>query len=670
MRYFFLILSATFVQLISFQSQAVTLSCGFIHPIKKTMLKRHIKFNDYSSNIEARTIDQYIKTLDGSKLYLLKSDVATIKNLLKGFYKRIESRGDCQPIEQVQQLYVKRVKERYEYAKKFLDDKYKFDKEVKILLDSTKREYPKDVAEADKYQTDYIHFQIASFLATDTKIDEAKKMVVKRYERALKRIEEQKAQELYAEYLDAFAHALDPHSSYFSQEKLEEFQIQMRLSLEGIGATLSSQDGYTVIEQLIKGGAAESSGLLEVQDKIMAVGQNETGDYELIIDMPLNEVVRLIRGPKGTKVRLKILRQKGGETEKLEVTLVRRKINLEDEAAKIRYVDQEVKGKKKKIGILELPSFYYDGSEKGRSCYNDVRNLLSEAESKKVDGLVLDFSQNGGGSLEEAVKLAGLFFKKGNVVKTRGGMQADVLADTDPTVNYAGPLVILTSRFSASASEIVAGALKDYKRAVVVGADHTFGKGSVQSVVELDRSARLGAPKITIGMFFIPGGDSTQHKGVEADVVLPSVYSQDEIGEKSLDYSLPPKTIQSFVSQEAYVNSGKDRWIPVDKNVVKELQGRSKERVTKSKDFDKVREEIKKSQKNEKEIFLADVLKEKDSKKEKEEEAKRKKRDPNFREQEYMERADVKEAVSVVLDLVELQNPNNVVAGAVKSDEG
>ncbi|MCB0393363.1 MAG: tail-specific protease, partial [Bdellovibrionales bacterium] len=219
-------------------SQAVTLSCGFVHPIIKTMLKRHIKYNDYTSNIESRTIDQYIKTLDGSKLYLLKDDVSTIRDTLKGLYKRLENRGDCQPLERVHQLYTNRIKERFEFAKDFLGEKYKFDKSVKIDLDSDKREFAKNKKEAEKYESDYIHFQIASFLASDMKLDEAKKLVLKRYERALKRVEEQQSQELYADYLDSFARSLDPHSSYFSQERLEEFQIQMRLSLEGIGATL------------------------------------------------------------------------------------------------------------------------------------------------------------------------------------------------------------------------------------------------------------------------------------------------------------------------------------------------------------------------------------------------------------------------------------------------
>ncbi len=665
----FQVLLIKIILLVGFSSaQAASLKCPFIHPVINTMLRQHIVYNKYSSNLESRSIDQYIKHLDSSKLYLLKSDIPVIKKTLKGLFSKLDKRGgNCDAIHAVHKIYVKRVEERSKFAEKFLGDNYKFDDKVSILLDSDSREFPRNTKEANKFQSNYIHFQIANFKASEMKLKEAKDLVIKRYKRALKRLAEQDQEDIYSDYLDAFAHSLDPHSSFLSKEKLEEFQIQMRLSLEGIGATLSSQDGYTVIEQLIKGGAAEGSGLLESQDKIIAVGQGAKGDFEPIIDMPLNEVVRMIRGKKGTKVRLKILRRKAGETERFEVTLIRKKINLEEEAANIRYVKREVDGKKRTIGVIEFPSFYLDPREGGRSCSRDIKKLLVEANKKKVDGIVLDMSTNGGGSLDEAVNVAGLFFKTGNVVKTRGGRFSEALADKDPDVNYTGPLVVLTSRFSASASEIVAGALQDYKRAVIVGADHTFGKGSVQTVRDLPPG--LGAFKVTIGMFFVPGGKSTQHRGVEADVVLPSPYSLDDIGEKSLDYSLPPKEIGSFLSSDAYVKSGKDFWRQLDKKTLSKLQKGSKARVAKNKEFKKIVEDLKKAKKKDKRIHVSEVLKEKDEKVAKEAETKKKRKDPNFREKEYMKRADLQEAINVTADLVQYYDVKQVVAGSNKSDD-
>ena len=248
------------------------------------------------------------------------------------------------------------------------------------------------------------------------KLEEAKKNVIKNYDRAVKRAQETNQDDLFSGYLDSFARALDPHSSFFSRDVLEDFEIQMRLSLEGIGATLSSQDGFTVVEQLVPGGAAAKSGLIEPQDKIIAVGQDK-GPMENVIDMDLKDVVKKIRGNKGTKVRLTILRKSGEGKKRFDIALTREKVNLEDEAASIIFTEKEINGQKKKLGILNFPSFYADSRRGGRSSAADMKKLIKEAVDKKADGLVLDLSNNGGGSLEDAVKIAGLFFQTGNVVK-------------------------------------------------------------------------------------------------------------------------------------------------------------------------------------------------------------------------------------------------------------
>ena len=644
-------------------ASAATLACPFLYPIITAMLQEHIIHNAVNTNLEHKTVEQYIKFLDGAKIYFLESDVNKIKGLLKGIYKNLQKQS-CENIMTVHKMHLKRIKERMKFAQRFLGKKYKFNSKESLLLDNSKRKYPKTKAQLESFQEKYIHFQVANFKVADMELDEAKKQVIKRYRRDFNQLNSQNTEKLYANFLYAVARSLDPHSDFLSKERLEDFEMQMRLFLEGIGASLSSENGYTVIENLIKGGAAEASRLLQVEDKILAVAQGTKGAFVPIIDMPLNEVVQLIRGPKGTKVRLKILRpMPNKKSNHFQVTLIRRKINLEDNAAKVHYINHPVKSskrskkKKKTIAILELPSFYLDSSaqRKGRSVYRDVKKLLHQIKKKKTDGLVLDLSSNGGGILTEAVKVAGLFFKTGNVVQTKGKDQefsSGILSDKDPQVNYPGPLVILTSRFSASASEIVAGALKDYERAVIAGADHTYGKGSVQSVVHLSKD--IGAFKVTMGMFFIPGGDSTQHKGVISDIILPSIYSREDIGEQYLDYSLPPKVIKSFISKTAYIDKGRHSWKRITKSILKKLTALSKKRVGESEDFKEILAEIEKNKKDDKIIHIEEILNEDEEIKEKKEIAKQKSRDPEFRDKEYLKRADIKEAVHITADLIDI----------------
>lgn len=646
--------------LVHSQAFAGNLTCQYVRPIVETMLGQHLLHNQFNTNLQNRTVDQYIKSLDSAKLYFLKSDVETIKKTMGDMYGLLAKR-DCTALEKVQEIYAKRVAEREAYAKKYLGADFKINKESKIDLDSDKREWASTVEALNKYQEDYIQFQVANFVAGEMKLDEAKDQVKRRYERAVKNLKTGKTEDLYVAYLDAAARALDPHSSFLSREALEDFEIQMKLSLEGIGATLSSQDGYTVIEQLVTGGAAQKSGQLMTQDKIIAVGQGDSGPLEPVIDMPLKDVVRLIRGKKGTKVRLSILRKEGDKTSRLMVGLIRQKIALEEDAAKIHYVDHKLNGKKVKLGVIDLPSFYADTKRGGKSSSKDVKKLLADAKKNKVDGLVLDLSSNGGGSLEDAVILAGLFFKTGNVVATQGTRgSADVLADDDSTVDYDGSLVILTSRLSASASEIVAGALKDYKRAIIVGGDHTFGKGSVQSVVPLPN--QLGAIKVTVGMFYIPGGASTQHQGVSADITLPGAFDRDEVGEKSLEYSLPPKTIKPFVSETAFVTAGTGAWKQVDEKIITELKNNSEKRVSSNEEFKKIQTDLEKAIAKGKQVTVAEILDKKDETKANEEKRKARQKSAKFRQEEYLKRPEIKEATAILADLINVQTRPNVLA--------
>lgn len=668
------------------RAQALELSCVHLYPIQMKYLEKHVNFSKLSKNLETRTIEQFVKRLDGSKLYLLDKDVKDIEKMMANVFEKTRNK-DCSSLDKANQLFIKRVQERVAYAKKFLGQKFKYDPKVQIQRDPQDRPRPKSLAEANKFHENYMQYQVASYLATDMKLEEAKQQIVRNYERALKRIQEFKKEDILSSYLDSFARALDPHSSYLSADALQDFEISMRLSLEGIGATLSSQDGFTVIEQLVPGGAAALSGKLKNKDRITAVAQGKDGSFQNVIEMELRDVVKLIRGPKGSEVRLKVLRKTAKEAQNFEVTLVRDKIKLEDEAASITYLDREVNGQKLKIGLLNLPSFYADNRKDGPSAATDMKKLLADANKNKADAVVLDLSNNGGGSLRDAVDIAGLFFGTGNVVKQSQRVTSEIeqinyetLRDTDSTVDWSGPLVILTSRVSASASEIVSGTLQDYKRAVVVGGDHTFGKGTVQSVEYLPPG--LGAIKTTVGMFFTAGGASTQHRGVGGDLVFPSAYAIEEVGEKTLDYSLPPKKIHDFLSPSAYVAEGSGAWLPLSKDTLKKLKEKSEPRVLAAQGFKKIKDELEKFKKRGKMIIVGDLVKdhkEKENNKEKNGEKDKSKelakKDPadiessleeeeglnlsrEERKKKYLERADVVEAVNVAADLaIELKSP-------------
>jgi carboxyl-terminal processing protease len=627
-----------------------SLDCNWVDPVQSAFLSNHLVYKEKDAELQKRVTAQFIKHLDPAKIYLLESDVDGIKAKMKNVFELV-AKKDCKFATESQELLVKRVTERTDYIKKALGKDFKFNKETEFVYDPDKKTFPKTDKEANEFLDKYIQFQVANYLATGMKLDEAKGRVIKNYERNFKRLKETKTDDLIAGYLNAFALSLDPHSTFFSKDYYEDFNIDMKLTLEGIGATLSQDDGFTTIESLVTGGAAAKSGVLEPKDKIVAVSKKD-GKMENVIDMDLKEVVKLIRGPKGTKVKLSVLRKEAGANKKFDVELTREKISLEDNAITIYYEDKVINGEKKKVGIINFPSFYADSNRGGRSSAADLKKIIAEAKAKKVNGIVIDLSSNGGGSLDDAVKIGGLFIKTGNIVKQSAMKKSEsALADEDKTVDWSGPLVILTSRVSASASEILSGAMKDYNRAVIVGSDHTYGKGSIQTVMPIP--GELGALKITIGMFFTPGGYSTQHRGVEADVHIPSPYELDEIGEKSMDYSLPPKKIDSFLSKEAYVENGGDKWLQLKPDWMKTIKSRSEERVSKNEEFKKINEELEKTKKLGKTIRVSDILKEKGEKEKKVK--KTKYADKATKEKEYLKRADIQEATNVLQDLILLE---------------
>lgn len=629
------------------------MQCVLLPQLFDAYMKGHYLHKTMTDQIRSNAIEQLIKNMDPSKTLLLDSDVAQLRAQTQQIFSSIQ-KGDCTLLEKAYTRLAERAKENEDFVRGFLNKTYQLDETAEIRLDPDKRKFPATVTEKQDILKGLIHFQISNYLLTKMKLEEAKSQLVHRYELITKRIKERQGENPVNGFAEAFASALDPHSSYLSPDNLEDFQIGMQLSLEGIGAQLSSEDGFTVIEDTIPGGGAEKTGMLKPKDKIIAVAQ-ENQKPAPVIDMDLRDVVKLIRGKKGTKVILTILRQ-GEKTETFDLAIVRDKIDMKDSAAKITYETRTIGNRKVKLGVIDLPSFYGGGGKGGRSCSADVRALLEEAKREKAEGIVLNLARNGGGLLDEAVKISGLFIHRGGVVATKDSAKnKQVLEDQDDSVAWKGPLVVLISRFSASASEILAGALQDYRRALIVGSDHTFGKGSVQAVVNLPPG--LGAMKVTTGMFFIPGGKSTQHSGVTSDIVLPPVYAIEDVGEKTLDYSLPAQSMEPFVSAESNSSRAELRWDPIDAKLVPVLATRSRERVGKNSKFAEIKREIEEAAKNKGVVKLSELRKKsaREKEKEKKEQAKlsaRKERDQKVKETEAPL---IEESMSILVDWMELQ---------------
>jgi len=580
-------------------AQAENLTCTDLPGVMKDFLSNHYAMKNLDDGIKTHTVDQMVKRLDITKTLLYESDVVRLRQELMGMFGTMRE-GNCVALQNVYSLLLRRARENEQFVKKFLGPGYKLDETVELNTDLDKRPYLKTKAEKNKLLRKFIHFQIANAMLAGYSLDEAKRQQIHRYELQTRRLSKRKADQMVASFAEAFASALDPHSSYLSPENMEDFHIQMQLSLEGIGASLSSTNGFTIIEELLPGGGAERTGLLKPKDKIIAVAQEGENPVN-VIDMELRDVIKMIRGKKGTKVTLTILRQ-AEKTDRFAVTIVRDRIDIKEQEAKLTYETRKLGPREYVFGIIDLPSFY-GGESDDKSCYEDVKGLLGKAKEKNVDGMILNLSRNGGGLLRDAVRITGLFLDKGGVVAMKDRHNnIRILANgissrqdredkisilsfpkEDRAAIYTGPLVVFTSRVSASASEIVAGALKDYHRAVIVGADHTFGKGSVQTLAPLPLG--FGGMKVTVALYFLPGGTSTQKTGVAADIVLPGLFSYEEIGESALDYPLPTQTIAPFVYSPNGSSGSYPPWRLVDSSLIAILAAKSAARIAKDERF-------------------------------------------------------------------------------------
>jgi len=598
-------------------SATIKLSCTMLPLVTDGLLNAHMSFSKEDDALLKRVATTYANFVDSTKTILTQKEYNELEARVFKAGKAMRT-GDC---EEFSKLHADRLKWQRgirDHVKSLLDDKkYAINKKATLELDTRKRKRPRNAKEQDALRRLVVDFQIANYVASDTSLEEAKTKLVKRYDLQIKRIEEEDEAAIFRDFLNAYATSLDPHSTYFSPDDLDDFKIQMELSLTGIGAVLTSQDGYTIIQEIVAGGPAERNGRLQPKDKIIAVAQGD-GEPVDVIDMDLRDVVKMIRGKKDTTVMLTVLRQ-SSETERFRVAIQRDKIDLKDQAAKLEWKEIKRGDKTLKLAVIDLPSFYKGEGTRGRDCAKDVAQLVEEARKAKADGILLDLSKNGGGVLQSAVKITGLFIEAGAIVGVGTGVGApEVLVDYDPRIQWEGPLVVLTSKASASASEILAGALQDYNRAVIVGDAHTYGKGSVQQMNPLP--AGLGLLKVTTAKFYLPGGKSTQNIGVISDVVIPSVLAPIEIGEKHLPHALPPATTKDFKSDR--VNTG-GKWNPVTRPTITRLAKLSGDRVKQSEEFKELAKKITKSGSGKTSLKISDILENKEPEEKKEEDQKK-----------------------------------------------
>lgn len=588
----------------------------------------------FDTTVSSPFLDRYLETLDNQRVHFLQSDMAEFDKYRSSLDQLTKS-GDTRPAGEIFARFMQRLEQRMEYVHHLLKtERFEYNDDDRFATSRKDAPWPKDLDEAKKLWRQQLRYEVLqeklnqkeskqsakppSGAATKESTardastekgenatagngvsDEIIKNVARRYARTLRFWREFDGDDVLQTYLTALTQVYDPHSDYLGKATLENFAMTMNLSLFGIGAVLQSEDGYCKIKEL-KPGPAMRSKKVKPGDKIVAVAQGD-GEPVDVVDMKLSKVVEMIRGPKGTKVNLTVMPVDATDpSERVHVSLVRDEIKLEDEEARAKVVEvTSANGATTRLGIIDLPSFYAsfdiptkNGKASPKSTTEDVARLLRKLKQENVRGIILDLRHNGGGSLEEAINLTGLFIKQGPVVQVRDSNgKVTVDEDWDPSVTYDGPLIVLTSRFSASASEILAGALQDYGRALIVGDSSTFGKGTVQSLMQLEPYLNFtsskstnnpGALKLTVRKFYRASGSSTQLKGVVPDIVLPSVNNYMEAGEGSLEHPMAWDTIPSA------------NFTPVNEiePVLPELKKRSSARIGEDKDFTYLQEDI------------------------------------------------------------------------------
>ncbi len=578
--------------------------------VRSYLEREHLTRRSIDDEIATRWFKMFIEALDPMKVYFLQGDIDGFTARVGGLDDMVR-RGDVTFAYDVFGRFLDRVDQRLPMIERLIESPQDFTVPESIVVDRKETTWAASDAEAEAVWRRRIKYDLLVQKMEKTPEKEAKEKLLRRYRSFAKRMHQMTADELLETYLSTLTASLDPHTSYMSPGTLENFEIQMRLQLDGIGASLKGEDGYTTVASLVPNGAADKDGRLKAKDRVIGVGQGLDGEIVDVVDMNLNEVVKLIRGKRGTIVRLKVI--PFGQTEPKVYDITRASIELKDSEARGEVIEEGKKadGTPYRIGVINLPSFYMDmaGARQGQAEYKsttrDCRRILQDFKGKGVDCVVLDLRNNGGGSLPEAISLTDLFVDTGPVVQVKDADKRVQQYDAvEPGLEWKGPLVVMINKFSASASEIVAGAIQDYKRGLVVGDKATHGKGTVQSLQEIKvfrqlPGPSLGAIKITMQQFYRPSGDSTQNEGVGSDVELPSITTHLEVGESDLDYALA----FDRVPRAAHASSEK-----VSDELVSMLRSRSEGRVGADEEFRKVGREIEryKSRKNQKTISLVE----------------------------------------------------------------
>lgn len=600
-----------------------------IKQVARYMDRQHLSKHRLDDEISSRAFDRLLQSLDPLKLYFLQSDVEEFKSN-KSDLDEFALAGRMDFAISTFKRFLKRVDERVEMAHKHIDADHDFLVDEKLLIDRDMLTYPGSTAEANdrmrrqiKYrllvlESDKIRAdadkdagknqtEVQKVLAADPNEDPRARLH-RSYRTIHKRWHQTDADELLELYVSAITTSFDPHTSYMSADTLENFRIVMSLNLDGIGAQLTSEDGYTKLTSIVPGGAADKDGRLKPGDRIVQVGQGDDGDLVDVIDMKLDDVVQQIRGTAGTVVRLSVMPAGGGDLEIYNIT--RAKITLDDSAARSEVVEygKRASGEPFRFGYIDLPSFYMDmeaareNRQSFRSTTRDVSRILGDFREADVDAVVLDLSRNGGGSLTEAINLTGLFIDRGPVVQVKSPRgDVDVYEDTTSGVAWDGPLVVMTSKESASASEILAGAIQDYRRGLIVGDPSTHGKGTVQSLIDLGEQllntpGEMGALKLTIQQFYLPGGKSTQREGVKSDIVLPAITASIDNSEADLDYALPNDQVKPARHADYKL---------VDLNVLQTLRNKSNQRIEDSDGFARLLKRIEMYQDQKEEDYVS-----------------------------------------------------------------
>ncbi|MBK7630091.1 MAG: carboxy terminal-processing peptidase [Ignavibacteriales bacterium] len=591
--------------------------------ITSILTRYHFKEFQINDSLSSNIFSRYLDVLDHGKNYFLLSDIESFNSekyqLDDNLFK-----GDIQFYYDVFNVYIKRLNERMVYIDDLLNSEFDYTIDENYLYDRDKSDWAINKSELNELWRKRLKNDALTYRLNGKDWEFIQKTLKKRYKNFAQFLNQYNSEDVFQLAMNSFTEAIDPHTNYFSPVTSDNFKIDMSLSLEGIGARLQTEDDYTKVAEIIPGGPADKSGLLKADDKIIGVAQGEEGEFEDIVGWRITDAVKLIRGAKGTLVRLQLLKAGSDLNAKpIEIAIIRDKVKLEDQAAKGTVLELLNEEKPYRIGVIDIPKFYndFEGQRNGdgnfKSTTKDVRKILDSLKTENVDGVIIDLREDGGGSLQEAIELTGLFIKNGPVVQVKNSDgNIDIAKDPDPSIVYDGPLAVLVNRFSASASEIFSGAIQDYGRGFIIG-EQTYGKGTVQNLIDLNRlssqkNLNLGQVKLTIAKYYRINGGSTQNLGVVPDISFPSMIDPKDFGESSEPSALPWDEIKS-----ADFNKFSDlsKYIP-------DLNTKHLNRVSTDKDFKNLLEDINIYKENKKKSFLS--LNEEIRKQEKQKEEKRK----------------------------------------------